>query len=402
MNCLNLHNNTKTGVSYLCFGIVFLFLFHSCSVLGQKKETLKITPCDTIELPLSIQMVKSFYMPEYNAQANSYFIYYPETHLYGFALCLDSIKPTVIFPVNTKIENYLIEDTNTFIYQSSQSNLSKNDFLKRVNTQGIILDTLYLGVLGIMHGDTLSLSSMGNVNCPLYKTGEKRYYYSHIRFTKFLYNMGNVDIRRKILQLPFVQELIISKNAVTFAQKNYTHYPKAYFSEKVSYSNWWPRVVLNKNLDIVSSYFFIDSLFVTHTKDNSQEHYPMFSRHKTKPNELYDAKQEFDQIYRKQYACRTISYIYLFYDSYRDYYYQVATLPIPYENKDGTFNDAKDKPWSFMIMDGHYQQIGEIDMPDYLSKHNIMIVPQGIAIQNKILTEEKGSPVYVIYKIEKK
>ncbi|MDR1345750.1 MAG: hypothetical protein LBK03_03505 [Bacteroidales bacterium] len=386
----------KTEVICLCFGISFVLLFCSCSALGQKGATLKITPCDTIELPLKIQYVQSFYMPEYNTQANTYFVYYPETYRHGFALCLDSIKPTALFPVNTLIQNYLIEDTTTFIYQSFQ-----DDLFKRINSNGTVLDTLDYGFMGAMYGDTFSLSSLGTLALPLQKIEAKRHYYAHTRFSKIMYHMEDFETRCKLLQHLFFQDIIVSKDSVTSAQTNYVHYPKDYFSEKTSYSNWWPRIAINKNLDIVTSYFFIDSLFVTHPVDNSQEHFPMKSRHKTKPNEHYDARQQFDPIYRKQYASRTVSYIYLHYDSYRDYYYDVATIPMPYENKDGTFNDPKDKPWSLIVMDGHYRQIGEIDMPNYLSKHDIMITAQGLAIQNKILSDEKETPVYVIYKIEK-
>ncbi|MDR1112614.1 MAG: DUF4221 domain-containing protein [Bacteroidales bacterium] len=391
----------KAGVIRLCFGIIFAFLFCSCSALGQKGETLRITPCDTIELPLKIQYVQSFYMPEYNTQANTYFVYYPETYRHGFALCLDSIKPTALFPVNTLIENYLIEDTNTFIYQPSRSNLSQNKFLKRVNSKGTILDTLYFGFMGAMYGDTLVLSSLGTLAFPLQKTEAKRHYYAHTHLTKIIYHLSDFETRCKLLQHPLIQGIIVSKDSVISAQANYVHYPKNYFSEKTFYSNWWPRVAINKNLDIVTSYFFIDSLFVTHPEDNSQEHFPMKSRHKTKPTETFNPQLNNDPIYRKQYASRTVSYIYLHYDSYRDYYYEVATIPTPYENKDGTFNDPKDKPWSLIVMDGSYQQIAEIDMPNYLSKHDIMITAQGIAIQNKILSDEKGTPVYVIYKLEK-
>jgi hypothetical protein len=252
-----------------------------------------------------------------------------------------------------------------------------------------------------MYGDTLALSSLGALALPLNKTGTKRYYYSHTRFTKFIYNMANFETRCKIFQHPYVQKITVSKDSITFTQQEYTHYPKAFFSEKVSYSNYWPRVTINKNLNIITTYLYTDSLFVTHS-DNSQEHFSMKSKHKTKPTELYDPLQQGDRIYDTQYACRNVSYIYLIYDSYQDYYYEIATAPMPYENKDGTFNSPADKPWSLIIIDSHYKQIGEIDMPDYLSKHDIMITPQGIAIQHKILTEEKGSPVYVIYKLEKR
>jgi hypothetical protein len=386
----------KTEVIRLCFGIIFAFLFCSCSALGQKGETLKITPCDTVELPISIQIVESFYMPEYNTQANTYFIYYPETHRHRFALCLDSITPAALFPVNSSISNYLIEDTNTFIYQSSHTK-----YLKRINTQGTILDTLYFGHFDIMHKDTLALSSMGALTLPLTKTGTKRYYYSHTRFTKLSYAMENFETRVKILQHPFVQKIAVTKDSVIFAQQDFTHYPQHFFSDKIYYTTFWPRVAINKDLDIITTYLYVDSLFVTHP-DNSQEKYPMKSRHKTKPTIPFDPKQKYDEIYGTKYACQNVSYIYLKYDSYREYYYEVATLPMPYENKDGTFNDPKDKPWSLIVMDSHYQQIGEIDMPNYLSKHDIMITPQGIAIQNKILSDEKGTPVYIIYKLEKR
>jgi hypothetical protein len=336
-------------------------------------------------------------MPEYNTQVNTYFIYYPEAKHHGFALCIDSIKPTKTFPVKTLITDYLIEDTNTFIYQSSGER-----FLKRVNTQGTILDTLHFGFLGTMHGDTLGLWAMSTLTLPFNKMEAKRCYYSHTSFTKIKYDMGNIETRRKILQLPRVQVIEVSKDSVTSTQQRFTHYPKAFFSEKVSYSGYNGTIAFNKNLDIVIAHADIDSIFVTHTKDNSQEHFPIKSRHKPKSIEWYDTKQAIDYTYIMQYACRSFNYCLLHYDSYRDYYYIKTSLPMPYENKDGTINHPIDAPWSLIIIDGQYKQIAEIDMPDYLNINQMMIVPQGIAIENKILTEEKGAPVYVIYKIEKK
>ena len=398
-------HHLKTVFFYLCFGIVFMVLFSSCSVVKQPKTKWKLSACDTVELPFSgLHLVHTFYMPEYNTQVNTYFIYYPEVGHHGFIFCIDSIKPTVIFPVKTLIQNYFIEDTNTFIYQSSVSNLSKNNFLKRVNREGIVLDTLYFGFMGTLFGDTLNVCSTSTViSPPLNKTGSTHYYYSHISYPKFYHSMRDVDARRRVLQrCPYVQKIAISKDSVTLTKQKYTHYPKAFFLEKASYLSWLPHVVFNKNSDIITTYSYIDSLFVTHANDNSQKHFSMKSRYKTKPIEPFDGTQRLDNVYCNEYSCRNISYGLLKYDSYQDCYYQIVSKPMPYENKDGTFNSPADKLWSLIIIDSDYKQVGEIKMPKYLDKHKIMITPQGVAIQHKKLSEKKGTTVYVIYKFKKR
>ena len=74
---------------------------------------------------------------------------------------------------------------------------------------------------------------------------------------------------------------------------------------------------------------------------------------------------------------------------------------MPYENKDGTRNSSDDQPWSMIVLNSDFQQIAEIDMPDCLSKYQMMVVPKGIALMDKRLSDDEKT-CYVILKYNEK
>ena len=52
-----------------------------------------------------------------------------------------------------------------------------------------------------------------------------------------------------------------------------------------------------------------------------------------------------------------------------------------------------------MVLNEQFEQLAEIDMPDHLSKHEIMIVPEGIAIQDNNLSDDNRA-CFVIFDVK--
>jgi len=375
-----------------CFCIViFCFVTNSCA----NKQIIykEIKAIDTVILDYKITQVKSIYNPEYNTQVNTYFRKYNTG--FAFCFCIDSITPTTLFPIRTQITNYIIENKDSFIIQYADGKPHNNIFY-RIHADKTI-DTLDL-CLGQRDNEDLTLGSM-SWGIPFKVKDGVRLYYTDVFLESISNYRRNKVARIRAFSHGFADELEVGKHEIIFNGKTMGHYPKIHLSDSV-YNHYWPWVAVNKNLDFITCYFFIDSLFVTHP-DNSQEHFPLLSRYKTEPSKTMDASKIFDYDYLSRDAAARLSYMYLRYDYYRDLYYVVAAKPMPHENEDGTRNSAADKPWSLIVLDSTFSQIAEIDMPEQLSKHEIMITKEGIAVMDENLTAQNpGKSVFVIFKLK--
>ena len=74
---------------------------------------------------------------------------------------------------------------------------------------------------------------------------------------------------------------------------------------------------------------------------------------------------------------------------------------MPAVNRDGTRNMAKDKPFSLVILDAEFRQLCELDIPDRLDDYGMMVVPEGIALLDKLLSD-KEKTCYQILKYNEK
>ncbi len=385
----NNHIETLTICQFLCI-LIFCFIANSC--VTKQIAYKEIKAIDTVVLDYQITKIRSLYNPEYNTQVNTYFRNYDTA--FAFCFCIDSITPTTILPIRARINNYLIENKDSFIIQYLYESRNNNRFY-RIHSDKTI-DTLSL-YLGKRDNEDLVLGSMSfGMPFKMNKEGV-RLYYTDV----FLISTSSQNKVSRIRKFShgFASELEIGKHEITFDGKTIGAFPKIHFSDS-SYNHYWPWIALNKNLDFVTCYFFIDSLFVTHP-DNSQEHFPLLSRYKTEPSKTMDASKIFDYEYLSRDAAARLSYMYLRYDYYRNLYYVVAAKPMPHENEDGTRNNPADKPWSLIVLDSTFSQIAEIDMPEQLSKHEIMITKEGIAVMDENLTAQNpGKSVFVIFKLK--
>ena len=383
---------TLTICQCLCI-IIFCFIANSCAnkpIIFYKE----IKAIDTVVLDYQITQIRSFYDPEYNTQVNTYFRNYNTG--FAFCFCIDSITPTTFFPVKTRLYNFIIENKDSFILQYADED-PNNNRLYRIHLDDKI-DTLDL-YLGKRDNEDLVLGSLSwGIPFKINKDGIRSYYTNVLLISTSNYKTNETSRIRKFSH-GFADELEIGKHEITFNGKTIGHYPKIHLSDSV-YNHYFPWIALNKNLDFVTCYFFIDSLFVTH-QDNSQEHFPLLSKYKTEPSKTIDTSKIFDYDYLARDAAARLSYMYLRYDYYRDLYYVVAAKPMPFENEDGTRNDPADKPWSLIVLDSTFSQIAEIDMPKQLNKHEIMITKEGIAVMDENLTAQNpGKSVFVIFKLK--
>ncbi len=385
----NNHLETLTICQFLCI-IIFCFIANSC--VTKQIAYKEIKAIDTAVLDYQITKIRTLYNPEYNTQVNTYFRKYDTA--FAFCFCIDSITATTILPIRARISNYIIENKDSFIIQYSYESRNNNRFY-RIHTDKTI-DTLSL-YLGKRDNEDLVLGSM-SFGIPFKMNKDSvRLYYTDV----FLISTSSQNKVSRIRKFShgFASEFEIGKHEITFDGKTIGAFPKIHFSDS-TYNHYWPWIALNKNLDFVTCYFFIDSLFVTHP-DSSQEHFPLLSRYKTGPSKTMDASKIFDYEYLSRDAAARLSYMYLRYDSYRDLYYVVAAKPMPFENEDGTRNSAADKPWSLIVLDSTFSQIAEIDMPEQLSKHEIMITKEGIAVMDeKLIVQNPYKSVFVIFKLK--
>ena len=376
---------------YFCI-VVFCFITNSC--VTKQLAYKEIKAIDTVVLDYKISQVRSFYDPEYNTQINTYFRKYDTG--FAFCFCIDSITPTTLLPIRAQINNYIIENKDSFIIQYAYESQNNNRFF-RIHSDNTI-DTLAL-YLGQLDNKNLTLGSF-SYGFPFKANKDgMRLYYTNVYIdstSKYLSNKAKRVIK---FSYGIVSELEVGKSEIIFNGKIMGNYPKIHFSDS-TYNHYWPWIALNKNLDFITCYFFIDSLFVTH-QDNSQEHFSLLSRYKTGPSNTMDTSKIFDYDYLSRDAASRLSYMYLRYDYYRNLYYVVAAKPMPHENEDGTRNDPGDKPWALIVLDSTYSQIAEIDMPKQFSKHEIMITKEGIAILDENMTAQNtGKSVFVIFKLD--
>jgi hypothetical protein len=377
-----------------CFGFLLL-LFASCA-RAQPKEKWVLIPCDTVELPNLIGHAASLYLPEYGTQANSYINFNDAGNPVGHSFCIDSIIPTAVMPFKTMLQAYMPENDKTVIIGEPTER-----FLKRIDTAGRVVDTIYYGLGQHKEEDIIQWSFMFSL--PAYKTGNEQLFYIHLSVPSDSHYKSNDKATEQAFGHPYMSSVVMSKDSMKLqSYRKWLNYPKIYMAQNYYIPTYFPTIAVNRELDFISVFPYIDSLYVTH-QNGEQMCFPIKSRHKTKPAEKYDIKKrDADYLYSTKYVCQTFGYARTYYDSYRNLYYVQAVPSMKYENEDGTFNQIADAPWSLIVFNADFKQLAEIDMPDCLLKQNMMITPQGIAIENwELSAQNNQKPVYVIYKIEK-
>lgn len=358
------------------------------SVSAQTEERLTY-PIDTLFIPHHITKIRSYYSAVEKTQVNTYFFIDSAGHAV-FNYCINSLYPTTTFVLDNNFSNYFVVDRNNIIMEYQ----GDNRLFCKDNANNIT---------GILERD---IGMEGDEPYALW-TWQYAYYvplcqdsgllYSH-RVLKSLNNYKkNLESRERKFSQPMITECTLNKERFA-AQRGIGLYPASHLSKDSTYNHYWFWTAMNKDLDIVTAYFFIDSLYVIH-RDNTQSRHFFKSQYQHHVNETIDTAKANDYLYLSEKSCESTSYMYLRYDAYRDLYYVVVSKAMTYENEDGTHNDAADKPWSLIVLDSEFNQKAEIDMPNHLSKHELMIVPEGLAVKDPTLSD-KNNFCFIIYNIE--
>jgi hypothetical protein len=381
-----------------CFGFLLL-LFASCA-RAQPREKWVLAPCDTVTLSHQINHSKSLHLPEYGTQVNSYINFDDAGNPTGHSFCIDSITPTAIMPFKTMLDTYIPENDKTVIIGEPTER-----FLKRIDTAGRVVDTIYYGLGQHKGEDIIQWSFMFSM--PGQKIGNEQLFYMHLAILSESDYATNYESKYELFSSRYMSTVTVGRDSMKLhSHRKWINYPKIFLDKDYHCPKYFPHIAVNKKLDFISVFEYVDSLYVTR-QNGEQMRFPIKSRHRTKP-EKYDMSRFGDYLYSSMYVCQTFGYSNVLYDSYRDLYYVLAVHPMKYENKDGTVNKVADRRWSLIIFNADFKQLAEIDMPEELRKQNVMITPQGIAIKDSNLSflarSKTGSrkDVYIIYKPEKR
>ena len=368
--------------------LFLLFLSQCFYCFSQDNDSFldeKIIPIDTLTIPHEITMPASLYSSEYNTQINYYFI--EENDSIKFVYCVDSIMPTSKFYIKEPLNSYLAINKEKIIVRY----YSSKDYLV-MNNQSMIIDTLNNN-LKIGDNSDIIISSFYYqfpIQC---KNGE---YLIYTELNEYKDVVFNWDYRKEKYSLPPISEIKITADDISFS-KSFGEYPEKYRSEKGMFMSMF-FTSINKNNEVFLSFYEIDSFYVAKS-DKPTLKFPFKSKLKTSPFHFPDSIDIDDPYNRSLITSENIGYTYNFFDSYREQYYIVVNHTQKYENEDGTLNDLSQRPWSIIVINKDFKQVDEIEMPKHLNKHEIFIIPEGIAVSDYSLSSEEET-VFVVLKIK--
>lgn len=382
-----LKNNTILlwAKAFWCLCPIFLVMIFFTQSTSCSRKQIALHYIDTLSVPHNIGYVMSCYSPIEDSQVNTYY-YVTESGHAVLNYCIGSILPYSKFEHKNYISNYFLENDSNLVIQ-----FPRERYLIRINNKSEIKDTLKLRMRN-KTGESYVMETFneqyyipiakdsGILICRAFLKSESDY-------------CQNINSRIKKFSSPVFHTFVVEDNQINQTSKGIGKYPYAHLQKDIARYHYFGHSTMNKDTDIVKIYPFVDSIFVIHL-DGTQERHFFHSKYQKHENEAFNASvYDFDGINR--HLCMQTSYSYIIYDSYRNCYYIAVSKPISPENTDGTRNLSEDRPWSLIVLDNKFNQLGEIDMPEQFSKHELMIVPDGLAIKDNSL--KKGNEnIFVI------
>lgn len=379
----------KRAKATVCCFSPLLFLSLLWNSTSCNRTLSNIVPCDTIVIKHNIGRIRSFYSKEEKEQVNIYY-YKNNSGRVVLNYCVGSLAPKTTFTLDNSFSNVIVENESNILVQ-----FSSDPFFCRINNKSIIIDTVHMNMRQ-ENGELFTINTTpyfcyipikkdsGTLFCESFLVSESNY-------------AINPSSRKKMFSRPIYTKFSIGKQALS-QQEGVGKFPETHLREDSTYYKYWYWVAPNKKLELATLFWFIDSIYVVDTKTGNQSSYYFRSKYQHHVNHTIDTSKIFDYNYLSKMGCESTSYMYLRYDSYREYYYIVVSRAMSAENEDGTRNSAADKPWSLIVLDKEFHQIGEIDMPKQYSKHDLMVVPEGIAIKDLSISSDKLSS-FVICKL---
>lgn len=280
-----------------CFTPLVLFpLLWNASSFSRAPS--RIIPCDTLVLNHNVAKVRSFYSSEEKEQVNIYF-YKNQSGKAVLNYCVGSLNPKTSFILDNAFSNIIIENKSNALVQ-----FRTEPCFYRINNSSFILDTLQL--------------KMRQENSEFFTINTSPYFYyipvekdSGILFCEsFLISESNYKLntlsRKNAFSRPIYTEFSIGKNTVS-QRGGIGRFPKTHLDEDTVYYNYWYWVAPNKNLELATMFWFIDSIYVIDTKTGKQNSYFFKSKYQQHVNHTIDPDKYFDYTYLSK-----VGYEYLF------------------------------------------------------------------------------------------
>ena len=356
-----------------------------------QSHNLFLTPIDTLYLPAQPLEIRTFYSFTDTTQVNTYFHFDENRKLY-FNYCVNAVLPTISFPLKGLIGDYLIDEGSKLLIRYPQKN-----YFERIDSTGAARDTLFTD-FGEKNDEAYTMDSFDFAfSCPILDLNNitKKYYTYTFLQSQSNYAINKVS-REQMLSEKLITELT-EEHQFLKATRRFGDFPQSFNSNSTLFSYNFD-VAMNKDTVFLLINEIFDSIFVICLDGSTKTHF-MKSKYQNHKHDYIDKSRYLDNFYLDQIAMEKVMYIFILYDSYRNLYYIVVGKSAKHVNKDGTINDPYDKPWSLMVLNEQFEQLAEIDMPDHLSKHEIMIVPEGIAIQDNNLSDDNRA-CFVIFNVK--
>lgn len=350
-------------------------------------------PENVVSLPYKIAHVRSYYSAAENTQVNTY-IRSSKSKDVDWNYCIDGLLPTTTFVTPNYLAAYVMMDRHRMLYCRAY-----DSSFYQVDNQGIIADTL-VETNWQENGDSIWITpSAWHYYVPVTADSGVIYTISYLNRLSRLSNSYHYAIRKSMYSRPMVARLAVANHQLEYLD-GIGKYPSAHVNRDTVHYDYHFTGAMNKQLDLVLLFDFLDSLYVVHP-DGTQERHFFKSRYQQHANEQFDVANTYNHNALNEMFCSQTSYLNILYDSYRDLYYVVVARPMPAVNRDGTRNMAKDKPLSLVILDAGFRQLCELDIPDRLDDYGMMVVPEGLAFLDKWLSDKEKTCYQILEYNEK-
>jgi hypothetical protein len=209
------------------------------------------------------------------------------------------------------------------------------------------------------------------------------------------YQINNNSRIKKFSQDCAMLIVIKNNNEAYFMSKNIS-YPKIFLDTSIYFYDYFPSIVAKPNNDILTLYYDLDTLYSYNISSEVYSKHPFDSKYHT-AFKSFDKSKIYDYDYINKYACESTSNIYLKQNNKTNQTYIIISKALKYENEDGTINKASNNPFSIIVLDSNYSQLGEFNIsPDYI-KHDCFAYGNGIAFLNtKLSTQDSNKYLYYV------
>ncbi len=181
--------------------------------------------------------------------------------------------------------------------------------------------------------------------------------------------------------------------------KEYGTYPKVLLDTTKFIYNYFPNYTIYNNTAAVFLYRDFDTLYLERNDKTIKYAFKSKNKHN---NSEFDMEKLYNYNYIQQHSCETSNPMYLKYNSKRKLLYLIYAKYQKFENDDGTINKAVNNPFSIIVFDSLFQNIGEFDISNEYSKFNSFTTAKGIALKNVKLSKNNNNATYVVFNVIEK